>query len=122
MKDIVSLPMEIPKDTVDSKYRACVIAAQRALQLIKGSKPRVETNYRKATTKALAEMSESLVSYSTGEEAEDARQKDEVLYREILSETRANYVDEEGNPVFSQGPQRVEADTPPAPTAPAPSA
>lgn len=112
MEDIVSLPLQNPGPGVDSKYRLGVLASQRALQIVKGSQPKVDTRYRKATTIALAEMQEGLVPFVLGEEAQKARLKDEDLYREVLTETRASYLDEEGNPLF--GPPLGEHGRPPS--------
>lgn len=120
MKDIVALPLHSPGPGVDSKYRLGVLASQRALQIVKGSHARVETAYHKATTVALAEFQEGAVPFVVGEEAVKARMNDEDLYKEILAEARASYVDEEGNPVFV-GPPGT-ADVPAAPVAPAPPA
>lgn len=104
MKDIVSLPLETPGPEVDSKYRLCVVASQRALQIIKGSKPRVDVPYHKPTTVALEEVQEGLIPFAQGEDAFKARETDEMTYKTVLAETRAAYVDEEGNSLFSQGP------------------
>jgi DNA-directed RNA polymerase omega subunit len=118
LKDIVALPLSSPGPGVDSKYRLGVLASQRALQIVKGSQPRVETPYHKATSIALAEFQEGAVPFVVGEEAVKARMDDEDLYREILSEARAAYLDEEGNPVFAGPPERIEAPVPPPPPAP----
>lgn len=104
MKDIISLPLESPGPGIDSKYRMSVLAAQRAVQIIKGSQPRIQTPYHKATTIALVEAQEGLVPFVLGDEAVDARNKDEELYRQLLSDARAACVDEEGNPIFHSGP------------------
>ena len=99
--DIVALPLPGPGAGVDSKYRLGVLAAQRAMQVVRGSQPRVKTGYRKATTIALAEFQAGLVPFVIGEAAVEARMDDEDLYREVLAEARAAYLDEEGNPVFA---------------------
>lgn len=113
MKDIVSLPLDSPGPGLDSKYRLGVLAAQRALQIIKGSKPKVETNYRKATSIALAELREGVIPFVLGEEATKARMKDEEMYKQVLSEARASFMDEEGNPLFGP-PPADRADLPPS--------
>jgi DNA-directed RNA polymerase omega subunit len=113
MNDIVSLPLESPGPAVDTKYRLGVLAAQRALQIIKGSHPRVETPYRKATTVALAEIGAGKVPFVLGEEAVKARTKDEEMYKQVLTEARAAFRDEEGNPLFAL-PSPERSDLPPA--------
>ncbi len=117
MKDIISLPLETPGPGLDSKYRLCVVAAQRALQIIKGSSPRVSTSYHKATSTALAEVQEGLVTFAEGEAAFKAREEDEVTYKNLLSETRTAYVDEEGNPLFNQPPAQAPEPANPTPAA-----
>jgi DNA-directed RNA polymerase omega subunit len=113
MSDIISLPLDSPGPGIDSKYRLGVLAAQRALQIIKGSKPKVETSYRKATSIALAELREGTVPFVLGEEATKSRMQDEEMYKQVLSEARASFLDEEGNPLF--GPPPAErSDLPPA--------
>ncbi|MBI5136720.1 MAG: DNA-directed RNA polymerase subunit omega [Nitrospirae bacterium] len=110
MKDIVSLPMETPGPGVDSKYRLCVVAGQRALQIIKGSKARIDVPYCKPTTVALAEVQGGLVPFAQDDDAFKAREADEVTYKTVLAETRAAYVDEEGNALFSHhGPSAPAA-------------
>lgn len=116
MKDIIALPLPTPGPGVDTKYRLGVLAAQRALQIVKGSHPRVETAYRKATSIALAEFQAGAVPFVVGEEAVKARMNDEDLYREVLAEARAAYLDEEGNPVFAGPGERAEAPAPPPST------
>jgi DNA-directed RNA polymerase omega subunit len=118
VKDIVALPLRSPGPGVDSKYRLGVLAAQRALQIVKGSQPRVETAYHKATTKSLAEFQEGAVPFVIGEEAVKARMNDEDLYKEILAEARAAYLDEEGNPVFAGPPGSHDVAQVPAPAPP----
>jgi DNA-directed RNA polymerase omega subunit len=113
MKDIISLPMEAPGPNVDSKYRLCVIAAQRALQIIKGSAPRVDVPYHKPTSVALEEVQEGLVPFAIDDAAYKAREDDEATFKAVLTETRNAYEDEDGNPLFSQ---------PPAQAAPVPAA
>jgi len=104
MKDIISLPMESPGPNVDSKYRLCVIAAQRALQMIKGSAPRVDVPYHKPTSVALEEVQEGQVPFSIDDAAFKAREEDEATFKVVLAETRNAYEDEDGNPLFNQAP------------------
>ncbi len=117
MKDIISLPLETPGPGLDSKYRLCVVAAQRALQIIKGSAPRVSAPYHKATSLALEEVQEGHVTFAEGEEAFKAREEDEATYKNLLSETRMAYVDEEGNPLFNHPPAQASEPANPTPAA-----
>jgi len=114
MKDIISLPMETPGPDVDSKYRLCVIAAQRALQIIKGSTHRVDVPYHKPTSVALEEVQEGLVPFATDDAAYKAREEDEATFKTVLNETRNAYEDEDGNPLFSQPPAQTQPAAPAA--------
>jgi len=58
-------------EKVDSIYRLVLVAAERAKQLAKGSKPRVETKAKKPTTIALEEILADKVQYEEGEPEED---------------------------------------------------
>ncbi len=54
--------MEIPQG-MDSKFRFILIAAKRARQLQAGTKPLVQTPYRKPTNIAMAELAAGLIPY-----------------------------------------------------------
>jgi len=56
---------------VDSAYRLVLMAAERAKQLAKGSKPRVQTNAKKPTTIAIEEILADKVKYTSGKPDED---------------------------------------------------
>ncbi|MDH5526158.1 MAG: DNA-directed RNA polymerase subunit omega [Nitrospirota bacterium] len=125
MKDVISLPLETPGPGLDSKYRLAVVAAQRAVQISKLGRFQSSRGYRKATSEAIAEFQEGIVPFFVGEKAIEARHKDEETYKQLLSEARESYVDEEGNAVFGpSGAPRMhqprQAAPAPAPEAPAP--
>lgn len=70
--DIVSLPVVIDKEKIDSRFRIVILATERAKQIINGARPTVPTRYIKATTMAIEELTESQIDYVTGKEARKA--------------------------------------------------
>lgn len=72
--DIVSLPIVINKQWIDSRFRLVVLATERAKQLMSGAKPVIQSKYIKAATLALHEISECPVDYVIGKEARKAMQ------------------------------------------------
>jgi len=73
--DIVSLPIIIDNEKLDSRFRMVVLATERARQLMHGAKPIIPTKYTKATTIALEELAECQIDYITGKEARKAIQE-----------------------------------------------
>jgi DNA-directed RNA polymerase omega subunit len=87
--DIISLPVEVDKGTVDGKFRLATIAAQRARELSLGAKPRVQTKAKKVTTIAIEEAVNSCLEYIVGDEARKAKQEAKKFdYRKLLEERR----------------------------------
>ena len=87
--DIISLPVEVDKRTMDGKFRLANIAAQRARELSLGAKPKVHTKAKKVTTGAIEEAINSALEYLTGEEAKKAKQEAKKFdYRKLLEERR----------------------------------
>ncbi len=72
--DIVSLPIVVGKEKLDSRFRMVVLATERARHLMSGAKTIVPTKYIKASTMALDELSECQIDYVTGKEARKAMQ------------------------------------------------
>ena len=72
--------------TVDSKFRRVLVAANRAEQIMRGARPKVETGKRKPTRLAMEELDNSLVEWGYGpppqpepaEQAEEEAQPAEV--------------------------------------------
>ncbi|HVT18651.1 MAG TPA: DNA-directed RNA polymerase subunit omega [Thermoanaerobaculia bacterium] len=52
--------------TVDSKFRLVLVAANRAEQLIRGARPKVEAGKRKPTRLAMEEVAANLVDWGYG--------------------------------------------------------
>ncbi|NNE65182.1 MAG: DNA-directed RNA polymerase subunit omega [Pyrinomonadaceae bacterium] len=61
--EVIVNPKDVPE--IDSKYRLILLAAQRAKQIQRGAKPRVELDPRKIkpTTIALEEFEENKVMF-----------------------------------------------------------
>ena len=72
--DIISVPIVVNKEWIDSRFRMVVLATERAKQLMSGAKPVIPTKYIKAATIALHEISECRVDYVIGKEARKAMQ------------------------------------------------
>ena len=64
-------PAEQEQQTIDSKYRLILVAAQRSKQLQRGARPRVEMDAQrhKPTRIALEEVQRGKVDFSIVEEA-----------------------------------------------------
>ncbi len=69
MNDLITRPIEVTRDIIDSRYRLVIAAAKRARQLMEGSTPKVEVRYQKETTTALQEILEKKIHILMGEEA-----------------------------------------------------
>ena len=86
--DIMSLITDFDDNKIDSRYRLVIIAAQRARQLMQGSKPQVTSKFTKETTVALDEVLQAKTEFMTGKEAKVAM-KDAMLAREAEERARA---------------------------------
>ena len=88
-QDIISLPIELDKTKIDSRYRLVLIAAQRAAELSLGSPTKLEKKAKKVTTTALLEILSDKIPYITGEEALKAKEKiDRIDVKKLLEEKR----------------------------------
>lgn len=87
--DIISLPIEIDKNKIDSRFRLVNIAAQRAKELSLGAKKKIQTKSKKVTTIAIEEALAGKLEYIVGEEARKAREEEKRFdYRRLLEERR----------------------------------
>lgn len=87
--DIISLPIEIDRTKIDSRYRLALIAAQRAAELSLGATPKIEKKGKKVTTTALLEILSNKIEYITGEEALKAKEKiDQIDVKKLLEDKR----------------------------------
>ncbi len=87
--DIISLPIELERGKIDSRYRLTLIAAQRASELSLGATARIEKKAKKITTTALLEILSDKIEYITGEEAIKAKERIEKIdVKKLLEEKR----------------------------------
>ncbi len=62
---------QIP-ERIDSKFRFVLLAAQRAEQLMRGARPKVESSGRKPTVAAMREIEKEAVEWGYGPEPQEA--------------------------------------------------
>lgn len=86
--DIMSLITDFDDTKIDSRYRLVIIAAQRARQLMQGSKPQITSKFTKETTIALDEVLQGKTEFVTGKDAKVAM-KEAMVAREIEDRARA---------------------------------
>ncbi len=83
--DIIKLPIEHTDETIDSRFRLVLMAAQRARQISDGAEVLVKSKYVKNTTLALEEAIEGRLKYLSGEEARKAKEYEFRMRRERLA-------------------------------------
>lgn len=86
--DMMSLLNEYDDAKIDTRYRLVIIAAQRARQLMQGSKPLITSKFTKESTTALDEVLQGKTEFVTGKEAKSAM-KEAMQAREIEDRARA---------------------------------
>ena len=86
--DIMSLITDFDDAKIDTRYRLVIIAAQRARQLMQGSKSLITSKFTKETTIALDEVLQGKTEFMTGKEAKVAM-KEAMVAREIEDRARA---------------------------------
>lgn len=82
--NIISQPVEIDKNRIDSRYRFTIAVIQRAKQLSGGAAPTKKTRAKKVTTLALEELTAGSVQVLSGEEAVKAREAAEKSSHEKI--------------------------------------
>ncbi len=82
--EVISLPVGVNKDEIDSRYRLVIIVSQRARQLMEGNPRVVSTRYRKMTTTALEEVMEKKLDFYTGKDARQAHREARRLHEEEM--------------------------------------
>lgn len=83
--DIIKLPIEHKAESIDSRFRLVLMAAQRARQISEGSNPMVKVRYVKNTSIALEEAIDDKLKYLTGDEARKAKEYEFRLRRERMA-------------------------------------
>ncbi len=87
--DIISLPIEIDKKVIDSRFRLVIIASQKAIELSKNLKPTTQSKNKKITTNAILDAVTGKIEFFTHEEARMNIKKAEKLdYRRWASEKK----------------------------------
>ncbi len=94
--DVVSLPIEMDKKKLDSRFRLVVVASQRAKEIALGVKPKIKTKGKKPTSAALEETIEGVLEFLVGEEARVKKEEFKKFdFRKLLEERRRETVPED---------------------------
>ncbi len=80
--------MERIPEKIDSKFRFVLLAAERAEQMLRGAKPKIDMGELKSTRVAMMEISNDLVEWDYGPAP------DGVVEAQIEDETPAETVEE----------------------------
>jgi len=92
--DIISLPIEYDKKSIDSRFRLVTIASQRARELSLGTASKFPVKTKKVTTSALLEAISGEIEFITGQEATAAKEKaDKIDYKKLIEEKRRPITD-----------------------------
>lgn len=78
--------MERIPDKIDSKFRFVLLAAERAEQMLRGAKPKIDMGELKATRIAMMEISNDLVEWDYGPAPETVAEVEEEVVEEIVEE------------------------------------
>ncbi|MFO0773514.1 MAG: DNA-directed RNA polymerase subunit omega [Nitrospiraceae bacterium] len=113
--DMLPLLPEYTKDQFDSRHRLVLVAAQRAKQLMQGSKPIGALRFTKETTIALDEVLNHGVPFLRGQEARDAM-KEARKGREMENERMAMMTAEDAREIKKELSNYID-DSPKAPPA-----
>jgi DNA-directed RNA polymerase subunit omega len=79
-------------NTIDSKFRLCILAAKRAKQIVHGSKKKVDINAENPLTIAIEEIKQGKINVHILEENEDETY--EIDQDEFLDELDERLLDE----------------------------
>lgn len=78
--------MERIPDKIDSKFRFVLLAAERAEQMLRGAKPKIDMGGLKFTRVAMTEISNDLVEWDYGPALEPGADVEEEVVEEIVEE------------------------------------
>jgi DNA-directed RNA polymerase omega subunit len=73
-------------EKIDSKFRFVLLAAERAEQMLRGAKPKMDMGELKPTRIAMKEISNDLVEWDYGPAPEEVVEAEEDLVEEIVEE------------------------------------
>jgi DNA-directed RNA polymerase omega subunit len=80
-------PEQVPAaPTVDSKFRLVLVAANRAEQIIRGARPKIEAGKRKPTRVAMEEVAAGLVEWGYGPPPQPAVAPEPEMEEQPVSE------------------------------------
>ncbi len=78
--------MERIPEKIDSKFRFVLLAAERAEQMLRGAKPKMDMGELKPTRIAMKEISNDLVEWDYGPAPEAVVETEEDLVEEVVEE------------------------------------
>ncbi len=84
MNELITKPIDVSPDIIDSRYRLVIAAAKRTRQLMEGAKPRTNHQYKKETTNAIQEVLSGKVEIIYGQKALEIEQKRREELREKM--------------------------------------
>lgn len=86
---VLSVPIEINDERIESSFRLVNIVAQRAKELQKGGTPKIVTSFVKPVTIAIEEALANKLEFITGAEAKEALEAAKKMdYKKFLDEKR----------------------------------
>jgi DNA-directed RNA polymerase omega subunit len=87
--DLISLPTELDRKKIDSRYRLVEAVAERARALYHGAMPKITSKAKKMTTVALEEVISGSVRVLSGEAALKAKEEaGKLSYQDMMDETK----------------------------------
>ncbi len=118
--DSISLPVEVDRKKIDSRYRLVIAASIRARQIAQGSQSKFSSKAKKVTTAGLWEVASNSAGVLTGEAAAKAKEKakkhgyehmiDEAKQRETQSKDLTE-IEKELKVFLSEKSEKTERDT-----------
>jgi DNA-directed RNA polymerase subunit omega len=87
--DLISLPSELDREKIDSRFRLVIAVAKRARVLYHGAMPKITSKSKKMTTVALEEVASGSVRVLSGEAAIKAKEEAKNLhYEDMIDEAK----------------------------------
>ncbi|MBI4844239.1 MAG: DNA-directed RNA polymerase subunit omega [Nitrospirae bacterium] len=84
--DLISLPIDIDNEKIDSNFRLVAASVMRAKDLAQGAHPVIATTSGKVTTIAIEEITSGALDILTGEAAAEAIEKAKKLAQKRAAE------------------------------------
>lgn len=78
--------MDRMPERIDSKFRFVLLAAERAEQMLRGARPKLEITDKKATRIAMHEIANDLVEWDFGPAPEPVVEEEELVEAEPAAE------------------------------------